>query len=134
MSDVFTPEKRSDVMSKIRSKGNMNTELAMIKIFKKHKIKGWRRNGKVFGKPDFVFPKMKIAVFVDGCFWHRCSKHYNKPKQNKEFWEKKIGSNVKRDKVVNKTLKDKGWLVIRIWEHEVESDEEAVLRKLAQLL
>jgi len=131
MPDVFTPQKRSDVMSKIRSKGNKNTELTLINIFKKHGIKGWRRNWKLEGKPDFVFLKLKIAIFVDGCFWHRCPKHYIKPRNNKDFWENKISKNVKRDKQVNRTLKSKGWKVIRIWEHDIEFNEKAVLRKLS---
>ena len=71
MADVFTRTKRSDVMSRIRSRGNRDTELRMIQLFREHQITGWRRNTRVFGRPDFVFPRPKIAVFVDGCFWHR---------------------------------------------------------------
>jgi len=117
MADVFTPQKRSEVMSRIRGKGNASTEQRMIELFREHGIKGWRRNWPLTGKPDFVFPKLRVAVFVDGCFWHRCPKCYRKPATNAEFWEAKIGRNVERDKEVNGELKKKGWKVVRIWEH-----------------
>jgi DNA mismatch endonuclease (patch repair protein) len=70
MADVFTKIKRSQVMAAIRSKGNKDTELKLISIFRKYRITGWRRHQVVFGNPDFIFRKAKIAVFVDGCFWH----------------------------------------------------------------
>jgi DNA mismatch endonuclease (patch repair protein) len=120
MADVFTPEKRSKVMSLIRGKGNASTEQRMIKIFREHGIKGWRRNWPLPGKPDFVFPQLRIAVFVDGCFWHRCPKCYHAPATNAEFWDAKIGRNVERDKEVNRELKKRGWRVVRVWEHELK--------------
>ena len=70
MADVFDSKKRSDIMSKVRSNNNKSTELALIKFFKENKITGWKRNYPVKGHPDFVFLDKKIAVFVDGCFWH----------------------------------------------------------------
>jgi DNA mismatch endonuclease (patch repair protein) len=118
VSDVFSKQKRSEVMSKIRGKGNKDTELALIRVFKEFHITGWRRNQPVFGKPDFVFPKAKIAIFVDGCFWHGCPQHSTMPKNNQGFWQKKLSSNKSRDEVVNEELIRKGWKVIRIWEHE----------------
>src|ERR1044071_2772195 len=108
MSDVFTKEKRSEVMSRIKGKGNKDTELAMILILQKYRISGWRRNQAVFGKPDFIFPKQKIALFVDGCFWHGCPLHSNMPKNNREFWEKKLGANRLRDKTVTRQLRRNG--------------------------
>lgn len=123
MTDVFSKEKRSDVMSKIRGKGNKDTELAMIRIFKAHHITGWRRNQKVFGKPDFTFWKQRVVVFVDGCFWHGCPVHATKPKNNVEFWEKKLGKNKERDQFVTAQLAKKNWKVIRIWEHELRNHQ-----------
>lgn len=123
MTDVFSKEKRSEVMSKIRGKGNKDTELAMIRIFKEHHITGWRRNQKVFGKPDFTFWKQRVVVFVDGCFWHGCPVHATKPKNNAEFWEKKLGKNKDRDQLVTARLTKKGWNVVRIWEHELRDDQ-----------
>lgn len=70
MSDVFSHKKRSDIMSKVRSKNNKSTELKLIQIFEENNIKGCRRNYPVKGHPDFVFLDKKIAIFVDGCFWH----------------------------------------------------------------
>jgi len=98
MADVFTAAKRSEVMSKIRGRGNKRTELALIALFHRHGITGWRRNQKVFGKPDFVFWKVRVAVFVDGCFWHGCSKHCKMPDTNRDFWEKKLRANRRRDR------------------------------------
>lgn len=116
------------MMSKIRGKGNKNTELAMIRIFKEHHITGWRRNQKVFGKPDFTFWKQRVVVFVDGCFWHGCPVHATQPKNNAEFWQKKLGKNKERDQTVNDELIKRGWCVIRIWEHELKNPESLMVR------
>ena len=77
MADVFSKRKRSEVTSRIRGRGNKDTELALAMLMRRHRISGWRRNQNVFGKPDFVFRKLKLAVFVDECFWHGCPKHCN---------------------------------------------------------
>jgi DNA mismatch endonuclease, patch repair protein len=97
MVDIFTKTKRSYVMSRIRGKGNCGTELRMIEIFRTNKITGWRRNHTLFGKPDFVFRVAKVAVFVDGCFWHKCPKHGHIPRGNVHYWRKKLARNVERD-------------------------------------
>ena len=128
MSDVFTKEKRSEVMSHIRSRGNKDTELLMIQILRKNHLTGWRRNLPVLGKPDFVFPKRKLALFVDGCFWHCCPEHSPKPKNNSEFWEKKLQGNKKRDEYVSEELTKTGWNVVRIWEHELKNPEQVVAK------
>jgi DNA mismatch endonuclease, patch repair protein len=109
--------KRSEVMSRIRGRDNKDTELALAKLFRRNKITGWRRHQTVFGKPDFIFPKLKLAMFVDGCFWHGCPKHATKPKNNRAFWERKLTANKRRDRLVNQTLRRAGWRVLRIWEH-----------------
>jgi DNA mismatch endonuclease, patch repair protein len=70
MTDTFTKKQRSNVMRAVKAKGNKSTELKLVEIFKSYHITGWRRNYKIIGKPDFVFPKLKIALFADGCFWH----------------------------------------------------------------
>jgi DNA mismatch endonuclease (patch repair protein) len=119
VSKLFAGLTRSELMSHIRSRGNKKTELALIKIFRAHKITGWRRNQNIFGKPDFLFPKSKLAVFVDGCFWHGCRKCYCAPKSNRAFWRQKVDRNRKRDVKVNRTLKKLGWGVLRVWEHEL---------------
>lgn len=127
MADVFSKSKRSEVMSRIQGRGNRATELALMKVFRTHGITGWRRNQKVFGKPDFVFRASKLAVFVDGCFWHVCPKHSTIPQNNRAFWEKKLEANKKRDSLVNRTLRNRGWRVMRIWEHELSAKNEKKL-------
>ena len=124
MTDVFTERKRSEVMSLIRSRGNKDTELRLIQVFRKNGITGWQRNRGLFGKPDFVFPKLKLAVFVDGCFWHGCPVHGTKPKTNAAFWRKKIFTSQTRDRLVTRTLRTRGWRVLRIWEHELRRKNE----------
>jgi len=121
MTDVFSKPKRSEVMSKIRASGNRSTELRLIDIFKQSRIIGWRRNYPLIGRPDFVFPSNRTVVFVDGCFWHSCPKCSNMPKQNADFWKKKLSRNIERDGEVTKALRRNGWRVIRIWEHELNS-------------
>lgn len=128
MPDVFTPEKRSQVMARIRGKGNKDTELALAKLLRFNRISGWRRHLPLPGKPDFVFRKCKVAVFVDGCFWHCCPKCSNKPANNREFWAKKLQQNVDRDRRANEALAAKGWTVLRIWEHEFRDSENVVRR------
>jgi len=136
-SDVFTREKRSQVMSRIQARANRDTELRLIALFRRNRITGWRRNIKLFGKPDFVFPKRRIAVFVDGCFWHRhpgCRFSYT-PKSRTEFWLPKFGQNVARDRLVTRTLRKAGWRVVRIWECQLAKRKRArVLRRLKAVL
>ncbi len=130
MPDVFTKEKRSQVMSRIRGKGNKDTEMVMFQILRSNHISGWRRNQVVLGKPDFIFPNQKVALFVDGCFWHGCPKHSNMPQNNREFWEKKLQGNKDRDKYVTRTLRRADWKVIRVWEHELTNSDRVVKRIL----
>ena len=120
MPDVFTKEKRSEVMSLIRGKGNKRTEGVLVRIFKELGITGWRRHLKLPGKPDFTFRKQRLTVFVDGCFWHGCPKCYRAPKGNREFWETKIVRNRARDREVTRELKKRGWRVLRIAEHSLK--------------
>jgi len=133
MPDVFNKGKRSEVMSRIRGKGNKSTELKLLKLFRKHSIRGWRRHQPLTGKPDFVFPKERLAVFVDGCFWHACPRCFIKPKQNAKFWREKIGSNVKRDRKVSGLLRAEGWSVCRIWECRLKKPD-SVIRRIRRML
>jgi DNA mismatch endonuclease, patch repair protein len=112
-------------MSRIRGALNKDTELRLIAIFRANGISGWRRRHALAGKPDFVFPREKLVVFVDGCFWHGCPAHATWPKQNADFWRTKILGNRRRDRAVNRLLKQAGWRVIRIWEHALTKKHEA---------
>lgn len=137
MSDVFTTAKRSAVMAAIRGSGNKDTELRMIALFRKHRFIGWRRSVALFGKPDFVFPRDRVAVFVDGCFWHGCPKpkHAPMPKNRAEWWAAKLARNRERDRLVTKTLRRQGWKVIRIWECDLKPKNwQRIANRLSKLL
>ena len=122
MSDTFSKDIRSKTMRAVKSKRNKSTELKLIEIFKKNKIKGWRRNYPILGKPDFVFLHNKIAVFTDGCFWHGHNCRNTTPSDNAEYWANKINRNKKRDEFVTSYLTQKGWKVIRFWECELNKN------------
>lgn len=135
MTDIVSTAKRSKMMSRIRSHGNKGTELEMIRVFRRHGITGWRRHQPIFGKPDFVFRQLKLAVFMDGCFWHGCPKHSNMPATNREFWRKKLETNKRRDRLVTRTLRASGWRVLRVWEHELtKKNETTLLRRIRRAL
>jgi len=121
MTDVLTEKQRSYCMSRICGK-NTKPEILLRKVLYKSGARGYRLHCKLPGKPDIVFTKRKIAVFIDGCFWHKCPKCFTNPKTNRVFWKKKTDSNVKRDKSVNQELKKNGWKVVRVWEHSLEKD------------
>jgi len=131
MTDIFTQAQRSALMAKVKGWGNASTEMRLVAVFRALGITGWRRKAAVLGKPDFVFPKLRIAVFVDGCFWHGCPLHATQPKQNAKFWREKIARNQARDHVVTRTLRARGWRVLRLWEHELTRKYER--RFLARL-
>ena len=118
--DTFSKDVRSQIMRAVKSRGNKSTELALIGLFKKHSIKGWRRKYEIFGNPDFYFPKLRLVVFADGCFWHGCRCKTKKPKTNVEYWMRKISRNISRDRLVTRTLKERGYLVIRIRECQIK--------------
>lgn len=120
MADIFEKEKRSKIMSAVHSKQNKSTEMKLIKIFKENGIVGWRRNYKVKGHPDFVFPDKKIAIFVDGCFWHGHDCRNTRPADNAEYWQKKRERNMRHDKEITALFEKRGWMVIRIWECELK--------------
>jgi DNA mismatch endonuclease (patch repair protein) len=133
MTDMFSKAKRSRIMSNIRSTGNFTTELRFISIMRRFKITGWRRKKKLPGKPDFVFERARVAVFIDGDFWHGNPQKFRVPKTNSEYWREKILGNRKRDQQINRDLKVLGWRVIRFWESNLR-DEEAIIAKLKTLL
>jgi len=118
--DTFSKKERSAIMRAIKSDSNLSTELNLIDLFRKYKIKGWRRRQKIYGKPDFYFPKLEIALFADGCFWHGCKCKKLKPATNKKYWSNKIKRNIKRDKMVNSELEKDGYTVIRIKECSIK--------------
>ena len=116
MPDIFTKAKRSAVMAAIRGSGNAATELRMMALLRAHGLTGWRRGQRIFGKPDFVFRRERVAVFVDGCFWHGCPRHATQPRTRAAFWVAKFARNQARDREVTRTLRRAGWTVLRVWE------------------
>lgn len=105
-------------MSRIRGI-NSKPELKLRKALWEQRLRGYRLHVKITGKPDIVFTKKKTAIFVDGCFWHRCPVCFVRPKSNNEYWDKKIQRNTTRDAEVSQTLQAEGYRVVRLWEHDV---------------
>jgi len=134
VADIFTKAKRSEVMSLIRGKGNKETERVLLALLKQNKITGWRRHLPLPGKPDFAFPKKRVAVFVDGCFWHGCPKCYTRPKTNRAFWDRKREQNMARDMRVNRQLRRQGWKVLRIWQHALQKFPSVCLNRIRRAL
>jgi DNA mismatch endonuclease (patch repair protein) len=126
--DTFSKTKRSGVMSRIRGRGNEKTELRLAKFMRAKGIRGWRRHLPIPGRPDFSFRRQKVAVFVDGCFWHGCPRCFRLPRQNRAFWKAKIEGNRKRDRSVNGRLRRLGWKVVRIKECQLKKPERVVGR------
>lgn len=121
MTDVLTKKQRSYNMSQIRGK-DTKPEVKFRKYIFSRGIRGYRISSNLLGKPDIVFNKYKIVIFIDGCFWHKCPQCYKEPDTNKKFWRKKISDNVKRDKKVNIKLSENGWQIMRFWEHEINNN------------
>jgi DNA mismatch endonuclease (patch repair protein) len=113
--DTVDKATRSRYMSAVKSRGNRSTEMKMVRLLRKNKLKGWRRHKRITGTPDFCWPVIKVALFVDGCFWHGCPRCYNLPKSNVIFWKNKVIGNRRHDKRVNLILRAQGWKVLRVW-------------------
>ena len=130
MADIFTPKKRSWVMSRIRSR-DTGIEKKTAQLLRKNKLH-YRRFPKVFGSPDFAVEK-KVMVFCDGDFWH--GYQYNrKKKPPKKFWRDKIERNMERDRKVTRRLRADGWPVVRLWEHDIEKRPASCLRRIKTIL
>lgn len=114
-----TDRKRSQMLAAVRSRGNASTELRLAAALRFYGLKGWRRHLPLPGKPDFAWRKERVAVFVDGCFWHGCPRCYRAPRHNAAFWKAKIESNQRRDRRVSRQLRRMDWRVLRIWECRV---------------
>ncbi|MBY3115643.1 very short patch repair endonuclease [Rhizobium laguerreae] len=129
MPDVMTPEQRSRCMSRIRAT-KTKPEMRLRKALWTQGLR-YRVNRKLPGKPDLVFVGARLAVFVDGCFWHGCPIHGKSPKSNQSYWTPKIARNRERDVIVSAALQSAGWTVLRFWEHEIEADLGGVVETIA---
>jgi DNA mismatch endonuclease (patch repair protein) len=134
MKTTTIPLTRSQLMARVRGRGNKSTEEKLATLFRKAGIKGWRRHLRLPGTPDFAFPKLRLAIFVDGCFWHGCPRCYTRPGTNQPFWDKKMRDNRARDRRVTRELRARGWSVLRIWSHSLRLGERAVLAKIIRAL
>lgn len=130
MTDVMTPAQRSRCMSRIQGK-HTKPEVLLRKALWAGGLR-YRLHAKLPGRPDIVFTKVKIAVFIDGCFWHCCPLHGVRPKTNADFWEAKLAGNVARDKNNEIKLQQQGWHVLRFWEHQIEEDVATVAKRIHQ--
>lgn len=143
MTDVFSVSERSALMARIRGRGNKATEMEFVRLLRRHKIAGWRRQVSLplprpkdaprdakrpRARPDFVFPKSKVAIFVDGCFWHGCPAHFTAPASNVAFWRTKLARNRTRDRHVSGALQRQGWVVLRFWEHQLRHGDRVIAR------
>lgn len=130
-----SPETRSRIMAAVKGRGGKSTERRLRAALVAFGVKGWRMNAAdVLGKPDFLFPTEKIAVFVDGCFWHGCPRHYRRPSTSQTYWDAKVARNMARDRRNRAALRRQGWKVIRFWEHQVAASPKAcALKVLAKL-
>jgi len=134
MADIFSKAKRSEIMSKIKSK-DTSIELIFAKELRKHKICYRRNNKKIKGSPDFVITDKNLVVFLDGEFWHgfKWDEKKKRIKSNRQYWVSKIEKNIKRDKSVSKYLKVHGWYVLRFWQHQIKKDPEKCIKKIIDL-
>ncbi len=132
--DTITRAARSALMAKIKSRGGKSTEVALAQLLRREKLPGWRRGSALTGRPDFVYPAQRLAIFVDGCFWHGCPRCYRRPSSRRNYWDAKVLRNQLRDKRVRRALRQQGWRVLRIWEHELKRPKNLVARLRARLL
>ena len=129
MPDIFTPEKRSWVMSRIRSR-DTKIEKRTASLLRRNKMH-YRRFPNLFGSPDFVVEK-SVLVFCDGDFWH--GYQYGRRKLRKKFWRDKIERNMKRDRAVTRRLRADGWSVVRLWEHDIDGKPDACAGRITRAL
>jgi DNA mismatch endonuclease (patch repair protein) len=152
--DPLNSRQRSRLMERVRPAGNKSTEVVLAAAFRRAGIKGWRRHVRVrlnasrscsrtsrhidaksrYTFPDFVFLRLRIAIYVDGCFWHGCPQHGTAPTHNSAYWSVKLASNRARDSRVTTSLRKAGWTVIRIWEHSIKTRPMTCVRRVCRVL
>lgn len=130
--DIVSPKIRSRIMARVKSRGNRSTEKRFRAYLIRSRVKGWRSNAKdIPGTPDIFFDKKRLAIFIDGCFWHGCPKCYRRPKSKRKFWDEKVVENRMRDKKVNRKLKSRGIKVVRIFECLLQKESvDTIINKI----
>ncbi len=124
--DRVRPEVRSRIMSNIR-RSDTRPELEMKKMLRGLYL---RYHPQLSGNPDFACKTKKIAIFVDGCFWHKCPSCFRPPKSHKRYWGSKINGNIKRDRKINAQYRKNGWKVIRVWEHQLCNNRDIIVKMI----
>ena len=127
MADIFTPEKRSWVMSQIRGK-DTKIELRMKQLLEETGYR-FEMHPQMYGNPDFAHKRKRIVIFCDGDFWHGY-RYGQKKRLAKKFWRDKIENNMRRDRRYTRNLRRDGWSVLRLWEHDIERNPEKCMRKI----
>jgi DNA mismatch endonuclease (patch repair protein) len=113
---------RSEIMARIKG-SDTAPERELRRLLRESGARGYRKNWRgAPGWPDVAFTRLKLAVFVDGCFWHGCPEHYRPPREHADFWRRKLERNRRRDAEVGERLEASGWIVIRCWGHERPGD------------
>jgi DNA mismatch endonuclease, patch repair protein len=131
--DQFTKEKRSEIMRSVRNRDTA-PEIRLRRALWKAGLR-YRTRTRIEGaQPDITFLGKRVAVFVDGCFWHGCPRHYTNPVENAAFWRAKIEKNRTRDARNNEALENRGWTVLRFWECEVEKELDRVVARIQSCL
>lgn len=134
MVDILTPVQRSARMRRVRQTGTdieMRLRRALWATGLRYRIKAANL---LPGRPDVVFVRAKVAIFVDGCFWHGCPLHGTRPASNAIFWAEKIKRNQQRDQQVDSKLSAAGWRVLRLWEHEVKKDLTGCVKRIRETI
>lgn len=131
-TDVLTPEQRRHCMSRVRDR-DTKPELRLRKALWKAGLR-YRLRSRLPGKPDLVFSSRRVAVFMDSCFFHGCPVHGTRPKKNAAFWADKLEGNIRRDRQVNDQLRELGWTILRIWEHELRGSMDEVVARVRRVL
>lgn len=123
---------KSEQMARVRSK-NTAPEMTLRKALWRSGLR-YRLRPNLPGTPDLAFVASRIAVFVDGCFWHGCPEHYTRPVRNADFWKLKLDRNVRRDRKADRGLSELEWTAIRIWEHEISENLDALVERMNRLV
>jgi DNA mismatch endonuclease Vsr len=134
-TDHVSPETRSAIMRAVKSRGGRSTEKRLRAALVSCGLRGWQMQAdELPGKPDFIFPEQRLAIFVDGCFWHGCPKCYRRPHSSQDYWDAKVSYNIRRDRRNRARLRRTGWRVMRIWEHEIATALSQVCARIDRRL
>lgn len=129
------PKLHSERMAKVRSRGNRSTEIPLRLALVRLGLRGWELHPRdIFGRPDFYFRRPRVAVFIDGCFWHNCPRCGHIPSKRTAYWVMKFRRNTLRSKLVRRHLASQGITVVRVWEHEIKGGLHDVTAKLTRVL